>query len=93
MKWVGMVLKGREEMEAELEDIESRWGCRDVVIVCMILLTATRPKIAFLEPYLNKKLAFETLEYFAKFRRGCVSTLSTASCRRILAWQDNHFMA
>jgi len=50
MKWVGMVLKGREEMEAELEDIESRWGCRDVVIVWMILLTATRPEIAFLEP-------------------------------------------
>ena len=37
-------------MEAELEDIESRWGCRDVVIVGMIVLTATRSKLAFLEP-------------------------------------------
>lgn len=58
---MGMVLKGREEMEAELEDIDSRWGCRDVVIVCMIVLTATRSQIDFsgtlksllLKPYYN----------------------------------------
>ena len=88
MKWVGMVLKGRDEMEAELEDIESRWGCRDVVIECMIVLTATRSKIGFsgtLKSLLLKPWNILPI-FFAR------RTLSTASCRRILAWQDNRSM-
>jgi len=43
---VGMVLKGREAMEEELADIDSRCGCREVVMVgrweVLDLLTATR---------------------------------------------------
>jgi hypothetical protein len=90
MKWVGIVLKGREEMEAELDDIESRWGCRDVVIIRMILLTATRSEIGFSGTL--KSLLFKPWNiYFAKFFARQRTLL--ASCRRILAWQDNRSMA
>jgi len=40
MKWVGIVLKEREVIEEDMEDIESRWDC--IAVIAKLVLITTR---------------------------------------------------
>jgi hypothetical protein len=40
MKWVGIVLKEREAIEEDVEDIESKWDC--IAVIAQLVLIATR---------------------------------------------------